>query len=170
MQIWMSNSHGSVAYQHQFFSLIRHNLRGGGGLGVAERFQSLSSLADLPWLDQPRLLDPSLLIMEIYAAWDELWTLKLTEVTFPPVLGALSEWDSSMNLAVNGASDQRFGRFLAAPLHDLAVFAAATSQRGVVRAATHRQLIVGSDRRLRDWRVLRGGLSRSQSSRSQNPS
>ncbi len=171
MQVWMSNSHGSVAYQHQFFALIRNNLKGSRGLRVADRFQSLSSLADLPWLDQPRLLDPSLLIVEIYAAWDELWTLKLTELAFRPVLGALSEWDSSTNLAINGASDQLFGRFLAAPLHELAVFAAAASERGTVRAATHRQLIIGPSRRLRDWRVLQGGPSRpSQASRTQSPS
>jgi hypothetical protein len=171
MQIWMSNSRGNVVYQHCFFALIRDNLLKRRGPWITERFQSLKSLADLPWLDQPRLLDPSTLTMELRAAWDELWTLKLSELSVPANFRSASDLESSRNLTTDSTRDHRFGRYLAAPLHDLAVFAASTSRTGVLRAATHRCLIVGPERRLRDWRILQGGLSRSpRSSRSKNSS
>ena len=171
MQVWMSNSHGSVAYQHQFFALIRDNLRERRGLRVAERFQSLVTLAELPWLDQPRLLDPSLFTMEIYAAWDELWTMKIRELSARAILPSKVDLESPRNGSTDSAGDELFGRYLAAPLRDLAAFTASTCRSGVVKVSTHRRLIVGPDRRLRDWRVLPGGLSQStRPSGSQRPS
>ncbi|HEY1534573.1 MAG TPA: hypothetical protein VGF76_11155, partial [Polyangiaceae bacterium] len=90
MRIWLSNSHAQLAYGHDFFAIVCETLISRrGARRVAERFQLLAALAALPWLDQPRLLEPTRLIFEIHEAWEELWALRLQEVaTTPTATGA----------------------------------------------------------------------------------
>lgn len=160
MRIWMSNSRDQVAYERDFFAVVCETLISRrGARRVAERFQLLAALAALPWLDQPRLLQPTRLIFEIHEAWEELWALRLQKVaTSPNARGATRRMIVS-SLLSNAADSNVFGRYLARPLHELTVFAASAGEKAGVRVATHPRLIAepGSHRA---WRVIQGGLAR----------
>ncbi len=160
MQIWMSNSHAQVAYERDFFAVVCDALISRrGAQRVAERFQLLVALASLPWLDQPRLLEPTRLIFEIHEAWEELWALRLQEVAASPNPKAETRRLVASSLLSNTIDSDVFGRYLARPLHELTVFAASAGEKARVRVATHPRLIAepGSHRA---WRVIQGGLSR----------
>jgi hypothetical protein len=157
MHVWLSNSRISLAYERRFFTVICDNLiHRRGARRVAERFQCFSALARLPWLDQPRLLEPTRLICEIHEAWDQLWMLRLQDLIVGPV--------TEPETPVRGADtnpifrERMFGRYLAEPLHELAVFAASAGEDARVRAGTHRELIIGPQR-IQSWRIIHGGRS-----------
>jgi hypothetical protein len=158
MQIWMSNSRTLVAYERDLFGIVcatlvsRHGAR-----RVAERFQLLAALASLPWLDQPRLLAPARLVFEIHDAWDELWAVRLQEVAASPTTTAATRRMIDKSLLDNAAESDEFGRYLARPLHELAVFAASAGENAGVRVATHPRL-VAEPKSQRAWRVIQGGL------------
>jgi hypothetical protein len=160
MHIWMSNSRTSLAYERVFFAIVCNNLiHRRGARRVAKRFQSLATLSALPWLDQPRFLDPARLIFEIHEAWDELWTLRAQELVVAPATeDAARPFTRSPREADCASGEEVFGRYLAAPLHKLAAFAASSGPDACVRAATHRELIVGPQR-LQGWRIIQGGRS-----------
>ncbi|MEO8904825.1 MAG: hypothetical protein ABI488_20570 [Polyangiaceae bacterium] len=154
MQIWLANSLGCVAYDRELFTVVVGNLRERRGRSVGERFECLHALSRLPWLDQPRVLDPVLLLMEIYAAWDELWTARTRDLAIRP-----RERDARLEqCSVRVSRPETLGKYLAAPLQSLAAFAASTTVNRRVRAGTHRELVSGANL-ARDWRVLQGGLS-----------
>ncbi len=159
MQIWMSNTRSNRAYEREFFALICDNLVfRQGSRRASERFQSLLALASLPWLDQPRFLEPTRLIFEIHDAWDELWTLRPRDLVGGTALEQAIQ--SAPRPRGKGADrDQTFGRYLARPLHELAVFAASGGAGARLRVGTNRQLIVEAQR-LGAWRVIRGGAAR----------
>jgi hypothetical protein len=158
MHVWLSNSRSSLAYERKFFTVICDNLiHRRGARRVAERFQCFSALAHLPWLDQPRLFEPTRLIFEIHGAWDQLWMLRLQDLIVEPATNQSTPVrGAETNLIFHG---QMFGRYLAEPLHELAVFAASTAEGARVRAGTHRELIIGPQR-IQSWRIIHGGRSR----------
>ena len=160
MQIWMSNSRTSLAYERAFFAVVCNNLiHRRGARRVAKRFQSLATLSALPWLDQPRFLDPTRLIVEINEAWDELWTLRAHELVVAPATeDAACPLNRSSREADRASRDEMLGRHLAAPLHKLAAFAASSDPDACLRAATHRELIVGP-LRVQGWRIIQGSRS-----------
>ena len=165
MQIWMSNSHCQLAYERDFFAVVCETLISRrGARRVAERFQLLAALASLPWLDQPRLLEPTRLIFEIHEAWEELWALRLQEVATSPNATAATRRLVVESLLSNAIDSDVFGRYLARPLHELTVFAASAGEKASLRAATHPRLIAEPGTH-RAWRVLQGGLSRSAAAR-----
>lgn len=151
MQIWMSNTRSNQAYEREFFAGICDALiLRRGSPSVREDFQSLLALALLPWLDQPRFLEPAQLISEIHDAWDELWTLPVSDSSVG------SREASVMRSSVRTSScGQTLGCCLARPLHELTVFAASGGKGVQLRIGTHRQLIVDQG-----WRVIRGGAAR----------
>jgi hypothetical protein len=161
MHIWLSNSRSSLTYEQRFFAVICDNLvHRRGAQRVVERFQCFAALATLPWLNQPRLLDPTRLISEIHEAWDELWTLPVQELVVGPATArAAPQFEiheaEPEQIQGNGA----FGRYLAEPLHKLAVLAASAETQSRVRAGTHRELIIGPQR-IQSWRIIHGGRSR----------
>jgi hypothetical protein len=162
MQIWMSNSHAQLAYERDFFAIVCETLLARrGAKRVAERFQLLAALASLPWLDQPRLLEPTRLIFEIHEAWEELWAVRLQEVATSPATTAATRRMVVRSLLSNAADSDVFGRYLARPLHELTVFAASAGENARMRVATHPRLIAepGSHRA---WRVIQGGLLEQQ--------
>jgi hypothetical protein len=155
--IWLSNASKSVSCERIFFVRLCSNLKHRYGVGPAsERFPGLTTLAALPWLDQPRCLPRTPLLSEIYDAWDCLWTLRLSET----VLGLEEEeaavFSKRPAQLTDAARDGIFGRYLARPLHELAGFVARAPSNGTVRAATHRKLIVGPEP-IRGWRIIHGG-------------
>jgi hypothetical protein len=114
-------------------------------------------LASLPRLDQPLHLEATRLIFEVHEAWDALYNLRAHEIVVD------SAMDSASRRAILIAFDPGcaraapiLGRYLARPLHELAVLAASAGNCPV-RAGTHRELIEGS---LQSWRIIQGGLSR----------
>lgn len=151
MQIWISNGRGLTAWDRRLFTLLRDNLRQHRGVSVAERFPALCALAELPRLDQPYPLEPTALIMEIFAAWDELWTTELRQLAGCPPPYFDPPWQHARE-----HGDELLGRYLATPLHLLTAFLAATSTGKSVRAATHERLLQ-EDAQLRAWRVIQGG-------------
>lgn len=160
MHVWLSNSRSSLAYERKFFTVICDNLiHRRGARRVAERFQCFSALARLPWLDQPRLLEPTRLIYEIHEAWDQLWMLRLQDLIVGPATEQATPIRGSETNPI--FRDPMFGRYLAEPLHELAVFAASAKLDARVRAGTHRELIIGPQR-LQSWRIIHGGRSRTR--------
>jgi len=160
MHIWMSNSQTVLVYERVFFATVCNNLiHHRGARRVAKRFQSLATLSALPWLDQPRFLDPTKLIVEIREAWDELWKLRAHEIVVEPATDAPTRRTSRNSRAADHVyGEEMFGRYLAKPLHELALFAASAGANVCLRAGTHRELIVGHEG-LRSWRIIRGDLS-----------
>jgi hypothetical protein len=140
-----------TAWDRRLFTLLRDNLRPYRGVAVAERFPCLCALAELPRLDQPHCLEPTPLIMQIFAAWDELWTTELRDLATRPQLHFDPPWQPAKQ-----PGDELLGRYLATPLHLLTAFLAATSDGKSVRAATHQRLLE-DDGHLRAWRVIQGG-------------
>lgn len=159
MQIWMSNTRTNRVDERELFALICDGLIfRRGSSSVTKRFQSLLALASLPWLDQPRVLDPARLVSEIHDAWDELWTLRACDLIGSDSLtGAKRCPLRSSSRDIHG--ELTVGNYLARPLHELAVFAASGGKGAQLRVGTHRQLIVDAQR-LRGWRVIRGGAAR----------
>ncbi|HEY5377290.1 MAG TPA: hypothetical protein VIK01_26605 [Polyangiaceae bacterium] len=160
----MSNSNAQLSYERDFFAVVCEALISRrGARRVAERFQLLAALAALPWLDQPRLLAPTRLILEIHEAWEELWALRVREVATIPTTTEATRRLVVRSLISNAADSDVFGRYLARPLHELTVFAASAGEKAGLRVATHPRLIAepGSQRA---WRVIQGGLSRSAAS------
>ncbi len=152
----MSNTRTHRAYEREFFALICENLVfRQGSRRASERFQALLALASLPWLDQPKFIEPTRLIFEIHDAWDELWTLPAREIvggaTLEQAINCRRQPERKL-----AERDHTFGRYLARPLHELAVFAASGGAGARLRVGTNRRLIVEAQR-LRGWRVLRGG-------------
>ena len=160
MPIWMSNSRSTMAYERVFFALMCDNLlRVRGPEHVTRRFQCLTELVALPWLNQPHALEPTRLIFEIHEAWDELWQLRTSELTVRrETEEAARSLDNDDSLNHLPHADM-FGRYLARPLHELAVFAASAGASSRIRVATHRELISGTQSEL-GWRVIHGGRSR----------
>ena len=155
MQIWMSNTRSNQAYERELFAGICDALiLRRGSPRVTEEFQSLLALALLPWLDQPRVLEPAQLISEIHDAWDELWTLPVSDSS----VGS-REAPVVRSSVRTSSREQTLGCYLARPLHELAVFAASGGKGVQLRIGTHRQLIVEPQRR-QVWRVIRGGAAR----------
>ena len=158
--IWLSNASINVSCERIFFVRLCSNLKHRFGIGSAiDRFPGVATLANLPWINQPRCLPRTPLLREIYDAWDSLWTLRLDEIVLglEPAEEAISSKRSGELADVVG--DGIFGRYLARPLDELAAFVAAAPSNGVVRAATHRKLIVGPEP-IRGWRIIQGGRSR----------
>jgi len=151
MQIWISNGRGLTAWDRRLFTLLRDNLRPHRGVSVAERFPTVCALAKLPRLDQPHSLEPTALIMEIFAAWDELWTTELRHIAGRPPPDFDPPWPHTQE-----HRGELLGRYLATPLHLLTAFLAATSAGKSVRAATHERLLE-DEANLRPWRVIQGG-------------
>ena len=157
MHIWLSNSSNSLTYERLFFAHLCDNLSHRHGLRRAiERFPSLTALAALPRLDQPRCFQPTPLIREIYEAWDSLWTLRLDDLVVGPATEEASRFSTREVEIADVVRDGTFGRYLAKPLHELSGFAAAAPSDASVRAATHRELIMGPPR-IRGWRIIHGG-------------
>jgi hypothetical protein len=161
MQIWMSNSRSELAYEREFFAVLCNNLIARRGVRrVAERFQLLAVLASLPWLDQPRALEPTRLIFEIHEAWEDLWALHLDKLGAGSVSDARTHPGLRRGQIPTCSDDENLlGKYLARPLHDLAVFAASAGANARVRAATHPKLIA-SGVSGRGWRVIQGGRCR----------
>jgi len=169
MHIWLSNSSNSVTYERVFFAHLRDNLSHRYGLRRAiERFPSLTALAALPWLDQPRCFQPTPLIREIYEAWDSLWTLRLNELVVGPATEEATRFSSREVQIADVVRDGTFGRYLAQPLHELTGFAAAAPSNASVRAATHRELIMGPPR-VQGWRIIHGGQASTVANRGTAP-
>ncbi len=159
MQIWLSNSRSCLTYERAFFVLICDNLAARRGRQrVHERFKSLSALTLLPELDQPLRFETTRLIFEVHEAWEALYSLRAHEIVVDSGMESASRralWSSfDPSYARNPLI---FGRYLARPLHELAVLAASAGSDACVHAGTHRELVEGSPQR---WRVLQGGLSR----------
>jgi len=155
--IWLSNARSNSTCERVFFVSLCNNLKHRYGVARAiERFPSLTSLAALPWLDQPRCLQRAALMSEIYEAWDSLWTLRLDELVLELEAEKAAPCSSRLGEIADVVRDGMFGRYLARPLHELAGFVAAAPAGGVVRAATHRALITGPAT-IRSWRVIHGG-------------
>jgi hypothetical protein len=159
MHVWMSNSRTCQAYERAFFAIICNNLTHRcGAQRVAERFESLATLAALPWLDQPRVIDPTALVFEIHEAWDQLWALRAHELVISPVVGDPGRRINQDSRETERVGREVLGRYLAAPLHGLAAFAASAFPDAVLRVGTHRELVVGPEH-LQSWRIIQGGLS-----------
>ena len=160
MPIWMSNTRSNQTYDREFFALICDSLIfRRGSPRVTENFQSLLALAMLPWLDQPVFLEPGRLIAEIHEAWGELWTLRAGDLSLGSCCTAHKMRNSVTASSQSSDGEQTLGCYLARPLHELTAFAASGGKGVQLRAGTHRQLIVESQR-LRGWRVIRGGAAR----------
>jgi hypothetical protein len=151
MHIWLSNGRGLTAWDRRLFTLLCDNLRPQRGLSVARRFPAVCALAELPRLDQPHTLEPTPLIMEIFAAWDELWTTELRHLAVPLPAVVDPPWQLTRKYG-----DELLGRYLATPLHLLTAFLASTSAGSSVRAATHQRLLADHGP-LHAWRVIQGG-------------
>ncbi len=160
MRVWLSNSRNEFACEREFFALLCSNLTSlRGARRVAERFRLLATLASLPWLDQPRLLEPTRLIFEIHEAWEELWALPVGELLLGQAV------DEATRRVVFGAAvgdDAVLGGYLARPLNALTVFAASAGAHAKICTATHLKLIASSANH-RAWRVIQGGRSRPES-------
>lgn len=162
MQVWMSNTRGSVAYELSFFKTICENLiQQRGTFQVAERFASLLTLASLPWLDQPHFLEPGRLISELHEAWEELWTMQLSRC-HPAPKRARSAHGRHHQIWYGPETfyggEVTLGMCLARPMHQLATFAASGGKGARLRVGTHRRLIVDQEH-LGGWRVIRGGAT-----------
>jgi len=157
MLIWISSADSTVTFPRAVFTLVRDHLTGSSDEGgVSSRFHTLSMLAALPWLDQPRLLDPARLTAEIHCAWDELWTLRVNELKLrSETKDFVRRRDADADIAQTAMSD-RFGRYLARPLYELAVFAARSGPQSRLCAGTHRKLVAAEGSADR-WRVIQGG-------------
>ncbi|MEO6600085.1 MAG: hypothetical protein ABIQ16_09455 [Polyangiaceae bacterium] len=163
MKIWMANSRGSLAQDHSLFTVICENLlarRGGGGIA---HFLTLQRLARLPWLDQPQLIEPTILTLELYSAWEELWTVELSQLSTRP--RETQAAPGGFRGGLRGSAT--FGSYFAAPMHQLAAFAASTTRHRRLRVATHRGLAVGSTA-IAEIRVVQGGRSTGPSGRSKD--
>jgi len=169
MNIWLSNASSTLTFERAFFGRLCHNLKHRLGTAPAiERFPGLNTLAALPGLDQPRRLQRTPLVREIYDAWDLLWTLPLHEVILESEAEEAATRSNRPAEIAEVVREGLFGRYLARPLHQLAGFVAAAPSNGGVRAATHRELIAGPSP-IQSWRLIHGGQSRLSDSASSKP-
>lgn len=159
MQVWISNTRGNVAYDHQLFAFVCDTLISVNGTDrVADRYQSMLALASLPWLDQPRFIEPTRLVFEIYNTWEDLWQVRVGDLA--PKYQATGAIPASHERARLGAKDEQVvGSYLARPFHELAAFAASGGAGARLRVGTHRRLVVDLQR-MGNWRVIRGGAAR----------
>ena len=158
MRIWLSNSRTVLAQEREFFAAICDQVMSlRGARRVAERFQLLAALAALPWLDQPRALEPTRLIFEIQEAWQDLWTIPLTDFRSGAWANSAAE-PFLRDPGAERAQSRVLGQHLARPFHELIVFAASAGAKAHLLAATHRRLVTDVGAR-RAWRVIQGGRS-----------
>jgi len=147
-----------MALDHHLFAMIHANLQARAGRPAAGDYPNLTRLAELPWLDQPQVVEPVALKREVYSAWNELWTLQLSEL----VLGPHAEqtpfcgWRGALRYSTT------FGSCFATALHQLTSFVAAARPPCRLNVATHRALVIGS--RVSELRLLRGGRAQSRAS------
>lgn len=158
MQVWMANSLGSLAQDHGLFEFVCESLRARRGRRGIAHFMTLRRLAQLPWLDQPQLIEPTILTLELYSAWDELWTVELSQLSIRPHAARAAP----CRFRGGSRASSTFGGYFAAPMHQLAAFAASTTLLGRMRVATHRGLAVGSTA-IAELRVIQGGRSAGKS-------
>jgi hypothetical protein len=156
MRIWLSNGRGDISQAHEFFSVIWRSLHQQCSAERLEHFVNLRTLAELPWLDQPRKLDSGLFALELYAAWDRLWKLELSQLVSPERHHKEFRRGSGPFTPFEHGT---FGDHFAKHMHQLASFAASSSSQSAIRAATHRRLALGLTA-ISELRLIQGGQTR----------